>query len=116
MKPLLLSSLASLALATSSFAGEITLTIPFEAYRLSTGSVDMIAYRTDLGDGGFEVTAYTRARDAYSQPERVMMRLEDRDRVTFAMPSEPRVLYTFARTADLVTITSELVPLELASN
>ncbi|SIO27309.1 hypothetical protein SAMN05444722_1131 [Rhodovulum sp. ES.010] len=116
MKPLLLSALAAFALASPAAAGEITLTVPFEAYRLSTGNVDMIAYQTDLGDGGYEVTAYARARDSYSQPQRLMMRLKDRDSVTFAMPSEPRILYTFARKAELVTVTSRYVPMELASN
>ncbi|MGC9419028.1 MAG: hypothetical protein ACP5EN_08630 [Rhodovulum sp.] len=116
MKPLILSSIAAFALAAPALAGDITLTVPFEGYRLSTGNVDMVAYQTDLGDGGYEVTAYVRARDAYSQPERVMMRLEDRDSVTFSMPSEPRILYTFARKAELVTVTSRRIPMEFASN
>jgi len=116
MKPFLLSTIASLMLAPAALAGEVTLKVPFEAYRLSTGHVDMIAYQTDLGDGGYEVTAYARARDTYSQPERVMMRLEDKDSVTFAMPSEPRILYTFARKAELVTVSSRQIPMEFASN
>lgn len=116
MKTVLLSAIAALGLGSAALADTVTLSTPFAGYRLTTGNVDMVAYHTDLGDAGYEVTAYVRARDSYSQPERVMMRLDDQDTVSFAMPSEPRVLYTFARNADRVTISSRQIPLEMASN
>jgi len=114
MKTLVFSALASLGLACPALADDITLSAPGAAYGMHTTTVDMVAYRTDLGDGTDEVTAYFRARTAWDQPSRVMMRLEDQDSVSFSMPSDPTTLYTFSRTAGTVTVSAENVPLESA--
>jgi len=112
MKPLLLSSIASLALASTALANDIALTAPLEASSLHAGRLDMVAYRTDLPDGAYEVTAVFRARNDWDQPQRVMMRLEDRDEVHFSMPSDPQTLYTFAASFGAVTISAKELPAE----
>lgn len=115
MKPLLLSMIAALALGSAAAAQDVTLSAKLEAGTLHAGDVDMVAYRTDLENGAYEVTAYFRARNSWAQPERVMLQLQDSDAVTFAMPSEPRMLYTFSRTADVVQISANYVPVEMIS-
>ncbi|ARE41633.1 hypothetical protein RGUI_3492 [Rhodovulum sp. P5] len=110
MKTLLLSTLAAMAMGTAALANGVVLTTALEAQTMHVGDVDMVAYRTDLGDGAYEVTAYFRARTQWAQPERVMLRLQDQDQVRFATPSEPRTLYTFVRSADEVVISAEQVP------
>lgn len=115
MKTILAISLASLALASTSLAEEVALTVPMQARSLHTGALDMVAYRTDLADGGIEVTAAFRARTPSAEPRLVKMRLEDRDEVRFSMPSELRTVYTFSRAEDTVLVSAEPLPVTLAS-
>ena len=107
--------LVSFGTAASAIAEEVALKAPRQAGSLHTGSLDMVAYRTDLSDGAFEVTATFRARNTADEPRRVMMRLEDKDEVHFSMPSEPLTLYTFARAGGAVTISARQARVELAA-
>ncbi|MCE6951433.1 hypothetical protein LAZ29_10865 [Cereibacter sphaeroides] len=115
MKTILSLSLAALTLAAAASAEEVTLTAPLQAGSLHTGALDMAAYRTDLADGGIEVTAAFRARSPSAEPQVVKMRLEDRDSVHFSLPFEKRTIYTFARTGGTVRISAEALPITLAS-
>ncbi len=115
MNTLLLSAVASLTLASAALAEDVALTKPFQAGSLHTGQLDMVAYRTDLSDGAYEVTATFRARTPSAEPQRIVMRLADADKVHFSMPSEPRTIYTFARAEEAVSISAQALPIELAT-
>lgn len=115
MKTLALATLASLTLATSALAEDVALTKQYQSGSLHTGQLDMVAYRTDLSDGAYEVTATFRARTPSAEPQRIVMRLADADRVHFSMPSEPRTVYTFARADAAVSISAQALPIELAT-
>ena len=110
MKPLLLSALVTIALAPSAFAEAVVLKAPLQAGSLHTGSLDMVAYRQDLADGAFEVTAAFHPGGRAGKPQLIKMRLEDQDQVRFSMPNEPRTLYTFARIDDVVQVSAERLP------
>ncbi|MGP3699675.1 hypothetical protein [Rhodobacter sp. NSM] len=109
------TAIATATLASSALAGEITLNAPMQARSLHDGALDLVAYRSDLEDGGFEVTAAFRARTPSAEPQLIRMRLEDQDRVQFSMPSDLRTVYTFARAEGQVTIAAEPVAYSLAS-
>lgn len=107
--------ISSAGMVATAFAEDVELTAPRQAGSLHAGALDMVAYRTDLHDGAFEVTATFRARNTQADPQRVMMRLEDKDEVHFSMPSEPLTLYTFARAGDAVVISARQARVELAA-
>ncbi|MCZ0963520.1 hypothetical protein [Paracoccus benzoatiresistens] len=114
MKTILLSAVASLAIAAPAFAEVAVLSAPLQAASLHTGAFDMVAYRTDLPDGAHEVTAVFRGR-GNEEPQRVVMRLQDGDEVQFSMPGELQTLYTFAGMADVVEVSAQGAPVQLAS-
>ncbi len=115
MKTIMAAAAATMMLVPSAFAGEIALKAPMQAQSLHEGTLDLVAYRRDLAEGGFEVTAAFRARTPSGEPQVVKMLLADQDRVQFSMPQDLRTVYTFARAADQVTITAEPVAFSLAS-
>lgn len=115
MKTLIAAAALSLALAPAAFAEAVALKAPLQAGSLHTGSLDMIAYRKDLSDGAYEVTAAFRPRSGGAEPQLIKLRLEDQDAVHFSMPGEPRTIYTFARTADAVQISADRLPSSVAS-
>lgn len=114
MKKIVLSAIFSLAIAAPAAAEVTSLSAPLQAGSLHTGALDMTAYRVDLPDGAHEVTATFRARTG-GEPQRVVMRLEDKDEVHFSMPGASQTVYTFARLADVVEISAESASVQLAS-
>ncbi|CAM3405040.1 hypothetical protein PANO111632_17860 [Paracoccus nototheniae] len=113
MKTILLSTIASLSLGLPAMAEVAVLSAPLQAASLHTGALDMAAYRITLPDGAHEVTAMFRGRDS-DQPQRIVMRLQGRDEVRFAMPDEPQTLYTFTSTGNAVEISAQRAPVQLA--
>jgi hypothetical protein len=114
MKTILLSAVASLAIAVPAFAEVAVLSAPLQAASLHTGALDMMAYRTALPDGAHEVTAVFRGR-GNEEPQPVVMRLQDGDEVQFSMPGDLQTLYTFTGTADMVEVSAQGAPVQLAS-
>jgi hypothetical protein len=49
------------------------------------------------------------------EPQRVVMRLQDQDEVQFSMPGEMQTLYTITSAADVVEVSTQHAPVQLAS-
>lgn len=113
----MLKALVTFALATAAlpaFAGEVRTTTPMQAQSIATPAVDMVAYFVPVDGEGYEVTAtWLGAED--DGPSRLVMRLADGDRVSFALPGHKDTLYTFERDFDAVTISAEPVESEIRS-
>lgn len=111
----MLKALVTFALATAAlpaFAGEVRTATPMEARSLASPTVEMVAYFVPVDGGGYEVTA-TWLGDEDDSPSRLVMRLEDGDRVSFALPGHVDTRYTFVRDFDAVTISAEPVEAEM---
>jgi hypothetical protein len=113
MKTILLSAVASLAIAAPAVAEVAVLSAPLQAQSFHSGAFDMVAYRVNLPEGAHEVTAVFRGR-TNEEPQRVVMRLEDQDEVQFSMPGESQTLYTFTGMANGVEISAQGAPVQLA--
>lgn len=114
MRKTLLSAVAAATIAVPAFAETTILSEPIAGTSLHTGALDMAAYRIDLEDGAYEVTAVFRDRVG-GAPHHVVMHLNDHDEVNFSMPGELHTLYTFERIADIVEISAQGAPVEIAS-
>ncbi|GAB4513129.1 MAG: hypothetical protein Tsb0019_10300 [Roseibium sp.] len=101
-----LAAAASLAPATAS-AGEITLTVPFEGATLHSDGLDMSVYFTQTGANAWDVVALYVTGDAPAEPQRLQMHLLEGDSVSFSLPGQMQTLYSFARTGNGVSITSQ---------
>lgn len=96
---------AAPVLAGEARADEALMVQPIQAASLTTETVNLIAYYVPLADEGYEVTVtWLGAEDA--EASRLQMRLADGDRVTFSLPGHPEMRFTFARTLDVVAISS----------
>ena len=100
--------LAALFLATPALAEEATIGRPIDGGSLHEGRLDMAVYYIPVDGDLLEVTA-TFARKGGGDPLRVAMGLADRNAVAFSMPGYPDVLYTFSRSGEEVTVSSETV-------
>jgi hypothetical protein len=100
------SLLPALFLATPAFAEEVTIGRPVEGGSLHEGRLDMVVYYVPVDGDLLEVTA-TFAPKAGGDPLRVVMGLADRDSVAFSMPGYQDLLYTFSRSGEEVTVSSE---------
>lgn len=111
----MLKTLVALTLATAAlpaFAGEVRTATPMQAQSIATPAVDMVAYFVPVDGDGFEVTAtWLGAED--DAPSRLVMRLQDGDRVSFALPGHKDTLYTFVRDFDAVSISAEPAETEI---
>jgi hypothetical protein len=67
----------------------------------------MVVYYVPVEGDLLEVTA-TFAPKGGGDPQRAVMGLADRDSVAFSMPGYRDSLYTFSRSADEVTVSSEI--------
>lgn len=108
MLKLLPATLLGLALATGALAESATMTKPIQAGSLHDGPLDMVAYWMPVEDDGYELTATFIGRMPGDRPMRIVMRLEDGDDVTFAMPGYRSALYRFARDGAVVGATVQV--------
>jgi hypothetical protein len=100
------SLLAALFVATPAFAEETTIGRPIEGGGLHEGSLDMVVYYVPADGDLLEVTA-TFAPKTGGNPLRVVMGLADGDSVAFSMPCHQSSLYSFSRSGEEVTVSTE---------
>jgi hypothetical protein len=112
-KTLSATLLAALFLAVPALAEETTIGRPIEAGSLHEGRLDMVAYYTPVDGDLLEVTATFAPKDG-GQPARVVMGLADRDSVAFSMPGHRGSLYTFSRSGEEVSVSTETDMLQRA--
>ena len=99
---------AALALsATAANAETITLNAPMAAASVHSGGIDMVVYYLEQPDH-FQIVATYVSQDDPSNPSRMNMGFNDGDRVSFALPGESQVTYTFARSGDTVQVDADL--------
>jgi hypothetical protein len=105
-KTLSTSLLAALFLATPAFAEEVSTGRPIEGGSLHKGRLDMVVYYIPVDDDLLKVTA-SFAPKGGGDPQRVVMCLADRDSAAFSMPGHKGSLYTFSRSGEEVTVSTE---------
>jgi hypothetical protein len=96
-------------LAVPVAAEEAVMSMPIQAASLHDGPLDMVAYWTNLDDGGFEVTATFIARTAGAEPMRIAMRLAEGEDVSFGIPGHRSALYRFSRRDGIVDVSVEVL-------
>lgn len=84
-------------------ADEIALERPMQAASLHDGGIDMVVFYLDRADH-FEVVATYATVEAPDAPARLRMGLADGDAVSFALPGERHVQYSFARDGETVRV------------
>lgn len=115
MKTLTLITLLTIATPFAAQADTINLSAPMAGATVHTDDVDMSVYWTTSGDA-FEVVAFYLPRGAGAETQKLQMRLEDNDSVTFGLPSFEGVQYSFERTSETLTVTGVPLPIVQASN
>ncbi len=98
---------AALFAGTSVAADTIELKDPMQAASLHDGGLDMVVYFTEAGDL-FEVVGTWVERDGAYEPARIVMGMADGDDVSFTMPGQSQVAYSFARSGDALTVSADL--------
>jgi hypothetical protein len=93
-------------LAAPAFADEVRTSTSVAAAALSTEKVAMVSYFVPAGNDLYDVTATWVARGG-STPQRLVLKLDDGDRVSFTLPGHEETTFTFAREIDAVIISSE---------
>ena len=111
---LLIAAALSVA-STAAFASDITLTTPAAGATLHHDAVDMSVYFTEAAEG-YEVVATYVTDAAPTDPARLVMLLNEGDRVSFGLPGVRGELFSFARTDDAVTVSARRAGIDLASN
>lgn len=94
--------------AGTAAADQITLTKAMQAASLHEGGVDMVVYFLEETDHFQVVATYAPNKQEPFEPARMRMGLTDGDSVRFGLPGEPQVIYSFARTGDVVTVAADL--------
>ena len=87
-------------------AGEIRTATPLEATSLATDNLHVVAYFVPAAGDFYEVTA-TWVDAEGSAPQRLVLSLDDGERVSFALPGHEETLFTFAREIDALAVSSE---------
>jgi len=83
---------------------------------LPFGGIDMSVYTQATDGSALELTAiYTPRISAYA-PAHLRMALNEGDAVSFGLPGAPGVTYSFARSAQGVTVRADETAVQLASN
>lgn len=95
--------------AAPAIADEMTMDQPVQAGSLHDGKLDMVAYFTMTDTRVMEVTATFAERAAAYAPQRIVMGLDDGDKVAFAMPGHPESLYHFERRGAELTASVEII-------
>lgn len=98
-----------LAAAAPAFAEDTLMVQPIQAASIATETVNLVAYYVPLADEGYEVNVTWLGTDD-AEASRIQMRLGDGDRVSFSLPGHPETRFTFARTLDVVAISTVPVP------
>lgn len=109
LKTTIAVALAAIALPVvtlPALAGEVRTATPIEATALTTDDLQMVAYFVPAGDDRYEVTATWLDADD-DDARRLVLSLDDGDRVSFALPGNEDTVFTFAREIDAVTISSK---------
>ncbi|MFT3973899.1 MAG: hypothetical protein QM699_10740 [Amaricoccus sp.] len=104
----MLKTALAVALATAAlpaFAGDVRTSTPIEAKTLTTDNLQMVAYFVPKAGDLYEVTATWVDADGDS-PHRLVMGLDDGERVSFSLPGHKETLFTFAREIDALTIST----------
>ena len=113
MKHVVLAALALLT-AGAAQADEIKLAKPLAGASLHDAGVDMSVYWTNA-ENGFEVVATYAVRDAAFDPHRLVMLLNEGDKVSFGLPHKPEAYYSFSRQGGAVSVQVENITTKLAS-
>ena len=111
---LMAGMLGAALFVTPALGEEAIMTRSLQAASLHMGPLDMVSFWVPLEDGGYEMTATFRARRAEALPMRVVMRLDDGDSASFAMPNFTDALYSFARSGDVVRASVALTSTQLS--
>lgn len=114
MKTFLTAALISAA-ATGALADSIELDTPMAGASLHDGIVDMAVYWTQDGSAQKVVATYA-PKNAQDETGRLLMHLEDGDRVTFGLPGHAGVVYSFARQGDSLRVDTAPTAVQLALN
>lgn len=114
MKTFLTAALISAA-ATAGAADTIELSEPMAGASLHDGIVDMAVYWTEDGSAQKVVATYAPKND-HDNTGRLLMHLEDGDKVTFGLPGHAGVVYSFAREGDTLRVDTAPTAMQLALN
>lgn len=98
-------TLSLAGIATAASAEEIILTQPIAGASLHAGGVDMAVYYQDV-DSGMEVSGYYAPLGSEEVPGRVQLLLQDGETATFSLPNTARVVYSFARDGETLSVTA----------
>lgn len=107
MKALTLSALIAIA-PVAAIADSLTLSAPMSGGTVHADTVDMSVYWLP-SDTAFEVVAQYVDRNRETAPQRLRMRLEQGERVSFGLPGQTGTVYAFARSATALTVTAQPV-------
>ena len=99
---------AATLVALPAAADELRMSRPIEAASLNTDSLALVAYFVPLADDAYEVTA-TWLGDEDAEARRLVMRIEDGEKVAFSLPGHLDTLLTFSREFDAVTLSTRPV-------
>ena len=109
MKNLILATFLTAATTFSAHADTIVLSAPMAGGTVHTDDVDMSVYWTP-SDEAFEVVALYVPVGADTAPQKLQMRLDNGDSVTFGLPGFDGATYNFERNADSLTVTGTQLP------
>ncbi|MEO0995010.1 MAG: hypothetical protein AAFX62_14530 [Pseudomonadota bacterium] len=109
----LFAAFAISLVAGSAHAGEIALERELQGASLHDGGIDMVVYYLDREDH-LEVVATYATAEVPEAPARLRMGLMDGDEVSFALPGERHVQYSFARDGQTVRVEARATNREVA--
>ena len=94
------------AAALPAYAADVQTRTPVEAMSLEAGAVRMVSYFVPAEGDLYTVTATWIAGDD-AAPQRLVLQLDEGDRVSFSVPGHADTLFTFARDTDAVSVSAE---------
>ncbi len=95
MKMVISAAIIGAMFTTAAGAEDAALVKPIQAGSLHEGPLDMVAYYVPLRNEAYEVTATFIGRMPGDQPMRVVMKMDEGDDVSFAMPGYRSAQYRF---------------------
>lgn len=113
MKTLLASAVIALSTAAAVQADQVVLSEALAGATLHEAGIDMSIYYTEAETGLAVVATYV-PQDATNVPARLAMLLQDGDKVSFGLPGQRGVIYSFARNDADVTVTADRIGTQYA--
>lgn len=100
-----LAVVAALLAPVAVAAETVTLKAETAGATLHHATVDLSTYWTEAADGSYDLIAYYAPKNG-AEGGRLQMTLVDGDSVTFGLPGQVGQMFTFAREAGVVTVST----------